>query len=111
MPCKRLRVKYPFPARMRRAKLKQKLLDLGLNFKAINSKLGTIIVPESRAEEVLQLLAFIDAKNDYVVISYKDGEPSHDDSSHSDDQLTDLTEDCYVYEHLSADSAGSGKGL
>jgi hypothetical protein len=96
---------------MRRAKLKQKLLDLGLNFKAINSKLGTIIVPESRAEEVLQLLAFIDAKNDYVVISYKDGEPSHDDSSHSDDQLTDLTEDCYVYEHLSADSAGSGEGL
>ena len=111
MSYRRLRVKYPYPARVRRAKLKQKLIDLGLNFKAINSKLGTIIVPESRIEEVLQLLAFIDAKNDYVVISYKDGEPSHDDSSHSDDQLTDLTEDCYVYEHLSADSAGSGEGL
>ena len=111
MSYRRLRVEYPYPARVRRAKLKQKLLDLGLNFKAINSKRGTIIVPESRAEEVLRLLAFIDAKNDYVVIGYEDGQPSHDQSSHGDDQLTDLTEDCYVYEHLSADSAGSGEGL
>ena len=111
MPYKRLRVKYPYPARVRRAKLKQKLLDLGLNFKAINSKLGTIIVPESRYEEVLQLLAFVDATNDYVVIGYEDGEPSHDQPSNNDDQLTDLTEDGYVYEHLSADSAGSCEGL
>ena len=85
MSYRRLRVEYPYPARVRRAKLKQKLLDLGLNFKAINSKLGTIIVPESRAEEVLQLLAFVDATNDYVVLGYEDGEPSHDQPSHGDD--------------------------
>ena len=111
MSYRRLRVEYPYPARVRRAKLKQKLLDLGLNFKAINSKLGTIIVPESRAEEVLQLLAFVDATNDYVVLGYKHGEPSHDQPSHGDDQLTDLTKERYVYERLSADSAGSGEGL
>lgn len=78
MSYRRLRVEYPCRARVRRAKLKRKLLSLGMNFKAINSKKGTITVPESKLEEVLQLIAFVGAEKDYVVLAYGDSESLHD---------------------------------
>lgn len=56
----------------RRKRLKQRLMELGIGSKAVNVRLKTIRVHQSKVDEVKQLLTYLGAENEYRILPKPD---------------------------------------
>lgn len=56
----------------RRKRLKQRLMELGIGSKAVNVRLKTIRVHQSKVDEVKQLLIYLGAENEYRILPKPD---------------------------------------